>query len=341
VVSIVALNANHARSWETAYAALCDPETAAKSASLHIFLHDAGNLQTLSNPWKPFPEPSAQEKTKYESKTAPISVTPAPNSGYSIEEIKADALWLSKLVNISEFAALRLVIIEWQSRPTVQLLSGLTEEEALSVHDAAGLSNLGASTFVPNSSIITAPSSLGDAQFESGEQRKLRLVQTYLTTRISILRASQLLIAWGAAKSLRQVDTYGQDYRVCDDWLEQLGQDIASRQGGQGLDSCIHAIKHRWTALTNGFTWEVSETESIQEAAAELWMTAQVTEVVHILHVAFVHADLLATKFVPATTIELWFKTAAEMDFFSNLALVSPKPPISHTLVNMINNFSG
>lgn len=317
------MDANHARSWETAYAALCDPETAAKSASLNIFLHDAGNLQTLSNPWKPFPDPSAQEKAKFDSKTAPISVTPSPNSGYNIEEIKTDALWLSKLVNISELAALRLVMIEWQSRPTVQLLSGLTEEEALSVHDAAGLSNLGASTFVPNSSIITSPSSLGDDQFENGEQRKLRLVQTYLTTRISILRASQILISWGTAKGLRQAETYGEDYRVCDDWLEQLGQDVASRQGGQGLDSCIQAIKHRWAALTNGFTWEVSETESIQEAAIELWMTAQVTELVHILHIAFVHADLLAKKFVPSTTVELWFKTVAEMNFFSNIALVS------------------
>ena len=146
-------NANRLRTWDIAYRALCEPETASRSGALRDFLTANENVEILSRPWKPFADPSQQEKSKFESKTAPISVTPAQNHNYNLNEIKEYSLWLSKEAQISEYAALQLVAQEWQSRPTVQLLSGLTEEEALSVQDAAGLANFGASTFVPNSSI--------------------------------------------------------------------------------------------------------------------------------------------------------------------------------------------
>lgn len=304
---------------------MCDPDTASKSTTLHAFLLDEANRETLSRPWEPFPKPSAHEKNKFESKTAPISVTPASGSNYSLDEIKADALWLSQLAQISEYVALRLAVVEWQSRPTVQLLSGLTEEEALSVDEAAGLSHLGASTFVPNSSIVTAPSGLADTQFDSAEQRKLRLIQIYQATCVAILRISQLLISWGGPKDDRHVS--GQEYRVFEGWLEKLGQDIATRQNqnqkSDGLSQCIRAVNDRCISLENGFTWNVPS--SIQEAVGLSWMTTQVTELVHILHIALVHADLFTQNFAPAATIEQWFTTAAEKDFFQSLVLVSKR----------------
>ncbi|KAF2798196.1 hypothetical protein K505DRAFT_371910 [Melanomma pulvis-pyrius CBS 109.77] len=318
-------------SWDIVYSALCDPESASKSGHLQAFLTADENLDILSRPWKPFPEPSAQEKTKFEAKTAPISVTPSSNGHYSLDEIKADSLWLSQQARISEYAALRLVMIEWQARPSIQLLSGLTEEEALSVQDAAGLSNLGASTFVPNSSILSAPSGLSlqsDAQFDSPDQRRLRIIDIYHSNRVSILRISQLLVSWGAEKELRA--TCGNDYRVCASWLEQLGQSIAAKQSqglsdrseSEALNYCIRAIDTRLDSLDNGFTWDVSET--ILDAATEKWMTGQVTEIVHILHIALIHADLLTPKFVSAATIEQWFTSMSNREFFLNLQLPSP-----------------
>jgi nuclear pore complex protein Nup188 len=285
-------------------------------------LRDQANVDILSKPWQPFAVPSAQEKAKFEAKTAPINVTPASGPGYSLDELKTDTLWLSKLANISEDVALRLVVLEWQNRPTVQLLSGLTEEEALSVNDAAGLANLGASAFIPNSSIVTAPSGLADTQFDSADQRKLRLLQLYLSTRVFILRTSQLLVSWGAAERLRQ--THGQDYRVCDDWLEELGKDVAAKQRpakSEALDQCIQAANERWDAIDNGFTWDVPE--SIQETTVALWLTSYITEIIHLLHIALIHADLFTEKFVERTTIERWFHFVAEKDFFRNVALVS------------------
>jgi nuclear pore complex protein Nup188 len=328
--STICLHADKPRSWDLVYSALCDPKSAASSAPLRTFLTTEENLEILSRPWRPFPDPSSQEKAKLEAKTAPISVTPTPNGHYDIEEIKADSLWLSQQAYISEYAALRLVMIEWQARPTIQLLSGLTQEEAQSVQEAAGLSNLGASTFIPNSSILSAPSALAlqsDAQFKSSDQRRLRIIDIYHTNRVSILRISQLLMTWGAAEALRK--ERGDDYRVCQDWLEQLGKAIATKQsqnepnrsGSEALDSCIRAVETRLQSLDNGYTWAVSE--SIMEAATEKWVTGQITEIVHILHIAIVRADLFTEKFVPASTIEQWFTFMSNRDFLLSIQLVS------------------
>jgi nuclear pore complex protein Nup188 len=288
----------------------------------------------LSRPWKPFPPPSPQEKNKFETKTAPVSVTPSSNGHYNLDEIKEDSLWLSKEAQISEYAALRLVVQEWQSRPTVQLLSGLTEEEALSVHEAVGFSNLGASTFVPNSSILGNPSTPGqqtDAQFNSSDQRRLRIIDIYCSACVSILRISQMLMAWGSARDLRRTtpNLYCNDYRVSHDWLEQMGQAIAVKQNSQeatpstaaGLDKCIRALRERLDAMNQDFTWNTPE--SIYDAASVRWLNGLTTELLHLLHIALFHADLTTSDFIPAPTIEEWFTTISGVGFFREFPTVS------------------
>ncbi|ORY14414.1 nucleoporin subcomplex protein binding to Pom34-domain-containing protein [Clohesyomyces aquaticus] len=335
-------------SWEVAYTALCDPPTASKSRALRSFLTAASSIDTLSRPWRPFGAASPQHKSKMDTATAPIHVTSPPNPHYNMEEIKADSAWLSQQTHMSEYAALRLAMLEWQSRPAVQLLGGLTEEEVLSVHEAAGMATLGASTFVANSSILAAPSAFAvqaDAQFNAPEQRKLRLIGIYHAERIAILRISQLLLCWGAAKDLRSA--YGPDYRVCDVWLEQLGQHVASRQqqpdpaspGASFLDQCIQTVNTISDGLENGFTWAVPE--SVLEPAAEKWATAQITETIHVLHLALIHADLFTKKLVSAPTVEEWFTTMANRAYFLGYTAVFPtlEPLISllHLLASMLS----
>jgi nuclear pore complex protein Nup188 len=344
------LTANALSSWDVAYNALCHPDTASKSAPLRSLLTAEESLNVLSQPWQPFSGPSSQEKSKFEARTAPINVTPGQNQPYSIDEIKEDSLWLSKQANISEYEALRLVVQEWQSRPSVQLLSGLTEEEALSVQEAAGFSNLGASTFVHNSSILANPTMLGvqtDSQFDSSEQRRLRIIDIYHSTCVSILRVSQLIMTWGCASDLRNKTAYGRDYRVCEDWLEQLGQAIAVKQNAKGpnpsaataFDTCVRAIKIKLEAFDAPYSWDVPE--SIQEAAYSKWLTGQTAELVHILHIALIHADVKATGFFPSATIEEWFSTVAEPGFFCDFptktAGQQPLIPLIQILVSLIS----
>ncbi|KAJ4351701.1 uncharacterized protein N0V89_007044 [Didymosphaeria variabile] len=317
--------------WEIAYNALCNPDTAAKSQPLRDFLTSDENVTILSSPWAPFPKPSPQEKSKFESATAPISVTPAQDEHYNLNEIKEDSLWLSKEVQISEYAALRLAVQEWQTRPTVQLLSGLTEEEVLSVKEAAGLTTLGASTYVPTMSILKAPATLEEqtaSQFNSPDQRKLRLIGIYFSTCTSILRVSQLLLAWGAARDLRSAKpTYPSDYRVCDDRFEQLGQAIADKQNAKAgtpsdapaLDRCIDALKQRIEALNEGCTWDLPD--SIQDDVDTQWILGQTTQVVHILHLTLFHADTNTKDLTSGSSVELWFGTLTGVGFFKDFPI--------------------
>jgi nuclear pore complex protein Nup188 len=320
------------RTWDIAYRALCDPGTASKSEALRAFLTATENTQILSRPWKPFADPSPQEKSKFESKTAPISVTPSTNGHYSLDEIKEDSLWLSKEAQISEYTALQLVAQEWQSRPTIQLLSGLTEEEALSVQEAAGIANLGASTFAPNSSILSTPLAAKVTQFDTQDQRRLRIVEIYHSTCASIVRISQLLVSWGSVSQLRSQTIYGNDYyTVGAGWIEELGQTIATAQSGgaaassgvKALDECLRAAQKRCALLEGGYGWNVSE--SIVEAASERWVVAQTTELLHILHLALAHADVNTKGFVPAVTVEDWLNFFLQSGFFREFPTVSIK----------------
>ncbi|KZM23331.1 hypothetical protein ST47_g5519 [Ascochyta rabiei] len=329
--------------WDIAYRALCEPETASRSEALRDFLTAPENAEILSRPWKPFADPSAQEKSKFESKTAPISVTPTQNGHFNLDEIKEDSLWLSKEAQIAEYAALQLVAQEWQSRSMVQLLSGLTEEEALSVQDAAGLANFGASTFVPNSSILSTPLASKSTQFDTQDQRRLRIIDIYYSTCASIIRISQLLISWGAAPYLRSQTIYGNDYHtVGAGWIEELGQKIATAQStgpATALDLCLQAVKKRCDALDGGYTWDVPE--SIVEPASEKWAVAQTVELLHLLHLAHVHADVVAKGFVPAATIEEWLTTFMAHGFFREFPVTTARQeslvPVIQLLTSLVS----
>jgi nuclear pore complex protein Nup188 len=335
--------ANTCRTWNIAYRALCEPETASRSQALRDFLTAKENVEILSRPWKPFADPSSQEKSKFDSKTAPISVTPAQNGHYNLDEIKDDSLWLSKEAQISEYAALQLVAQEWQSRSTVQLLSGLTEEEALSVQDAAGLANFGASTFVPNSSIFTAPLASRSTQFDTQDQRRLRIIEIYHSACAAIIRISQLLISWGAATNLRSQTIYGNDYHtVGAGWIEELGQSIATAQNAgpaTALDQCLQAVKKRCDAFDDGYSWNVAE--SIIEPASEKWVVAQTVELLHLLHLAHVHADVITKGFIPAATIEEWLTTFMTRNFFRELSAITPRQepliPVIQLLTTLVS----
>ncbi|KAG9204327.1 hypothetical protein G6514_001401 [Epicoccum nigrum] len=329
--------------WDIAYRALCEPQTASRSEALRDFLTANENIDILSRPWKPFADPSPQEKSKFESKTAPISVTPTANGHYSLDEIKEDTLWLSKEAHISEYAALQLIAQEWQSRPTIQLLSGLTEEEALSVQDAAGLANFGASTFVPNSSILTTPLAARSAQFDTRDQRRLRVIEIYHSTCASIIRISQLLVSWGAAPQLRSQTIYGSDYHtVGAGWIEELGQKITAAQtaaSATALDQCLQGMKKRCETIDNGYAWDVAD--SIVEAASEKWVTAQTEEILHLLHLAHVHADVVTKGFVPAATVEDWLTTFNTRGFFREFPVVTPRQeplvPVIQLLTSLVS----
>jgi len=198
------------------------------------------------------------------------------------------------------------------------MLSGLTEEEA------AGIANLGASTFAPNSSILTSPLAARASRFDTQDQRRLRIIETYYSACASIIRISQLLVSGGALEQLRTQTAYDKHYhnlRV--GWIEELGQSLATAQnkGASALDECLGAVQKRCEALAGGLTWSVAE--STAEHAWEKCVVAHTTELLHLLHLSLAHADLITNGFVPAATLEDWLKFFMRNSFFADFPTVS------------------
>src|SRR4051812_10228726 len=126
------------RSWKRAFLYTLDPEGHADGGAINAFLSHPDSIRLLSESLKPFPSPSAKSKSEFDSKTAAIHVETNGQSSFNLQEIKADALWLSEKAGIDEIAALRIAVLEWQDRPATRLNLGFSSEEATSLQSATG-----------------------------------------------------------------------------------------------------------------------------------------------------------------------------------------------------------
>lgn len=102
-------------------------------SSLTAFLTSPTSIDSLASCYNPFPPPSASSRADFEKRTATINFTAAdqPNNNGTesgdvlpgIAELKNAALELSKSLDIDEVDALRIVVLEYQTRPTANLIA--------------------------------------------------------------------------------------------------------------------------------------------------------------------------------------------------------------------------
>ncbi|KKY17068.1 putative nucleoporin [Diplodia seriata] len=322
-------------SWQDAFAALRGPRAGHEGDTLCAFLSDNTNAAVLSKPFQPFQPPTAQSKSAFETKTAAINVTPSETGQYNIEEIKEDTKWLSAEAKIDEVSALRIVLLEWQARPTTQLLSGFTEEETLSVQDAAGGANLGSSAFLPKSTIVAATSG-GIIQnltvFHSKERRQLRILETYLAERIHILKISDILARVGAATA--QTDSSSNNTRPdanTQAWIKELGTRIFSSQKTGFLKDGTQALQSRFQNIEYGSGWYKDVPGGIEEAE-EMWTQSQLSEAIIILQLVFTHVDSTA-NLLPSDVVVDWFEFMDGCRFCKDIQLpFQSQQPLVSTL---------
>ncbi|KAK7541224.1 nucleoporin subcomplex protein binding to Pom34-domain-containing protein [Phyllosticta citribraziliensis] len=307
-------------SWKDVFSALSNQDPNGENDTLRNFLNDESVAAALNKPFEPFRPPNPQSKSSYETKTAAINVTPGENDHYDIKEIKADTEWLSGEANVNEIDALRIVLLEWQARPAAQLLSGFTEEETLSVQDAAGGANLGSSTFLPKSSIMAATaSSIGQsfAGFNTLEQRRLRILEVYTSERIHILRVGDLIARIGAA-TLEEERSGTPDRRACAQWVQELGRKTFLAQGENSIYLGIEEVRVRLSECYAGDKWFKEQGGSVQ--AAELWSHCQFAEAGLLLQLIFTHADF-ASEPLPQVCVLSWFRLLEDFKFLRDVVL--------------------
>lgn len=279
----------------------------------------------LRQPLNPFQESTVQTRANFETRTAAISITPSDNGPCDINQIKGDALWISKETKIDELSALRIALLEWQTRAASQLLSGFTEEETLSIQDAAGRANLGSSTLLVDASFMAPVDAVRQtlASFSSTEQRRLRLLKLYLSERIHLLKVHEILICAALLNHHTATPTGVKGKaKASSSWLVEAGHAILEteqshqRNGSQStatLLRCIDAVRECLNGLQNGSGWYAEEGGNIE--IEDCWGQTQIAVIIHTMQLMFVH--LVVPDCIPASSVvTAWFRFAEDCAFF-------------------------
>ena len=317
------------RSWKTAFVGLTTLAPDARNDSiLERFLSDPQTTSLLSRPLNAFSKPTAQTKSNFETRTAAIHLTPSSDARYDPQQLKQDALWLSEAAKIDEVSALRLAVIEWQSRSEAQLLSGFSEEESASVQGVTGAPANGLSTFLPKTSLLSSISTTPNGAFQSKPSRRLRLIGLYFSERRHLVKTTEILVRAGLANnSIANEQGKGKDKAVSS-WIDRIGKTILNARSS-GDDSVagfeplllesLEALRDRINGLVSGSGVSIDDQE---DADVELdFGKCLLLEMTHILQLVFSIIDC-AKGIISSSVLLAWLRFAAEYGFFDNFEFV-------------------
>jgi len=291
------------------------------------FLSHPKSTELLSQCLIPSSSPSAKSKSEFDSKTAAIHVETNSKSSFDLNEIKADAQWLSEKAQIDEIAALRIVVLEWQNRPASRLTTTFSTEEATSLQSASGTDNLRVSVAGPNlASVLRQAADKEDAStFDTEASRRLRLGNLYLSERSHILKTyRKLLVLFLHGLSGESANNSTLESERCLA-LRNLGETLfQTKASGEGLSQllidCMTGIRARLKDLESDGGW-LGASESSQETE-DIWRTTLVEEIVHNLQV--MSHQLHASAEIPSGDLVIsWFNLMADNDFLESLQVVS------------------
>jgi nuclear pore complex protein Nup188 len=294
------------RSWESVYRAVIALDPVTSSPTLDAFFQDPTVLSILGAPLTPFLSPTPQSKTDFDTRTAAINAAPSESGQYDINQIKEDALWLSKEATIQETDALRIVLVEWQQRSASRMLAEWSQDERLGIQNAAANAHF-------RQSINPVPEPDQKSTFDTQQQRRPRLLTTLYAEKSSILALSAVLVGLALPQDLQSTAV---KTRVP---LQQAAQVIFRAQttttGTSFFCACLEAIDAKLPTL-NPESW--SGLLSEDDELANAYMKSFFTQLVLILRLAYIH--IFTQEDIPdSQPVVLWFSLMDATYFFSAL----------------------
>lgn len=242
-------------------------------------------------------------------------------------------------------SALRIVVLEWQTRPAVQLLRGSLVDESVLLANRVGGSQLQASLSGATSSLFGKSSGLGanaPALFNDVGPRRKRLLETYLSERRYILKTSEYVTFTASCKA--QNEAPSNVMNQASSWLQEVGTAIVSTWNGDGpapvksknfVLEAVDALRSRIEGTMRGSGWLSDESQ--QEEIEIAWVQNQILEMIHIMQILLIRLDSSSTKLTIPDFILPWFKLMNECGFFDSLQLVSLHTTcISKVLTNLV-----
>lgn len=315
------------------------------SGPIYEFVRDPYILEFVRKPSDVFKTPSSNAKTEFDARTAAINATPAQDGKYDIKAIKEDALWLSKTVEINEVAALRIVVIEFQTRPQSHLSGPLSTQDVINLQQAVGADGSQASALL--ASVSAADTQSVDkiwSDFSTEENRHQRLIELYLSERRYSLAFVDCVLD-KMLESTHNTSMTGRKAALCQQTLQGL---FGSTNPTEVRNPRREELVSTYIALLPECLARADQgpTDVLGGMGLQLdWLRTAVTEILHLLASIFQIVDLVDV-FLPAEIVSAWFEFVQKYSFLDNLAgadeqtseLVLPlKSLVSLTSMKMLN----
>ena len=316
------------RAWKTAFIGLSQLDHNSDYSSLKKHLTDSHTLDLLVHSLSPTSTATSQTKSSFDTKTSAIHVSPSNDGQYDIKQIKDDALWLSKETAIDELAALRIAMLEWQMRSSVQLLEGNTVDEVAQPGIIPTDDSLRITRPSLRSSIRAQP--LRAEAFDSIESRQKRLLKVYLSERQYIVKTTEFILA--SAQCQVSHTERKQPMEKAGDrfgWLKEIGKAIlvdwnadgvSPKSGKNQIVIAVDALQARATDLEQGSGW--FKDEGLQEDIEAAFANSLILEMIHIMEIVLVMLDS-STKITRTDAFLSWFRFMNRYSFFELFEPVS------------------
>ncbi|KAK7963729.1 hypothetical protein PG996_008585 [Apiospora saccharicola] len=262
-------------------------------------------------------------KQAFETRTSAVQVTPTPNDKYDVKTIKEDSIWLSKNARINLLAALRVVVIEFQSRARSQLIGAISSQDAVSLQEAAGATNAQTSTIIPGLNLSGLPDAADlESDFEKPESRRLRIFSTYLNERRHFAMSTDYIFTLMLQQRLPSLPTATEaTTKIRDSFLEAYGLTSLTPQSDPPAKT-YHALVSRYFTVVSdsiaacGDITTATEDRSLHRDDMQIErMRTFVTEAIHAMTVAFQLLDLSNQVLVPAELLQQWFQFLGDTSF--------------------------
>lgn len=324
------------RSWKNLYDDLRTSASLRDDSNIKEFIAEPTPRSALQNFLSPFCGRSSESKATFETKTAAINLTPSPKGDYDVEQLKSDTQWLSVFAKIDELSALRVVILEWQERPSSRILACSSNDATGHVADSNGftsISNLILSTRPQGGNANPSRRSEVLQRFESTSRRRLRLLQKFLLERLSILLVAELLASYVLYEDIAR-QKLNESWRPTSmtannpTWLKEAGDRIigvlvADARPGKGrytLDAYLTHFERRFERLAAGQHLPSDDLPS--EGVDQMFQIYSVLEMVIIMRLIII---LVASSRVVVKDSEVlaWFTLNEKFDHFHEFVMVS------------------
>ncbi|KAL0473381.1 nucleoporin subcomplex protein binding to Pom34 domain-containing protein [Neurospora intermedia] len=313
-------------SWKLVASALADQQgDRITSNAVSSFLKDAYVQHLLKNPSKTFEPPTSKTKADFETKTAAINVTQTPNERFNIKTIKDDAIWLSTNVNISEVAALRIVVVEFQSRPQAHLVGPLSTQDIDNIQEAAGVSDAQTSNILALLNLSTvADAETTWAEFEKDASRRQRILAHYLSERRSFVSSAESLVTFmlhSSAAILNQ-ETHNLRREIV---KEAFGYDEFDDHSEINISLFEALVPRYFTLLEDAIKSAQTGPANVEERLLTEqinidWTRTAFTEAIHAMTVSFQILDLSGPVFTTPEIITQWYQIMNTYEFLDGIS---------------------